>query len=97
LPNDAAPSDVPVDAPDPSVNDEHSVANATTPLKAKPKAEVLAECTAALESHWAGVKDRADVGNTSDLLEDEDLLKAIRYSLNCKEKGYHYVLLTQVM
>ena len=37
------------------------------------------------------------MGNAADFLEDEDLLKAIRYSLNCQEKGYHYVLLTQLM
>jgi hypothetical protein len=50
-----------------------------------------------LEKHWDEVKKRADSGDTSDFLQDDDLLEAIKYSLNCKEKGYHYVLLTQLM
>jgi len=79
------------------VKDAASETTIATTLKAKPKAEALAECAAVLEKHWAEVKDRADAGNTSDFLEDEDLLQAIRYSLNCQEKGYHYVLVTQVM
>jgi hypothetical protein len=91
VPNEPDPPNVPVDAPD------APVAGVALPAKAKPKAEVLAGCTALLENHWAEVKDRADSGNTSDFLEDEDLLEAIKYSLNCKEKGYHYVLLTQLM
>jgi hypothetical protein len=65
--------------------------------KAKPIAEVVAACAVTLDKYWAEVKDRADAGNTADFLEDKDLLGAISYSINCKEKGYHYVLLTQLM
>ncbi len=91
MPNKPAPPDVPADSPD------EAITVAKTPVKVKPKAEVLTECSATLKKHWAEVKDRAEAGNTSDFLQEEDLLKAIRYSLNCKEKGYHYVLLTQLM
>jgi hypothetical protein len=91
LPNEPDAPDVPVDS------SAAAVPGAIPPVKAKPKAEALAECTATLEKHWAEVKDRSGVGNTSDFLEDEDLLKAIQYSLNCQEIGYHYVLLTQLM
>ena len=88
MPNEPDPPDVPLDAP---------TTEYTIPVKAKQKTEVLAECTATLEKYWAEVKDRADTGNTSEFLQDADLLKAIQYSLNCREKGYHYVLLTQLM
>jgi hypothetical protein len=91
VPKEPYSPDVPEDSPAAPAIDVPS------PAKAKPISEVLAECNATLEKHWAEVKDRADTGNTSDYIEDEDLLEAIEYSLNCKQKGYHYVLLTQLM
>ncbi|MGA3134538.1 MAG: restriction endonuclease, SacI family [Terracidiphilus sp.] len=91
MPKEPYSPDVPEDSPAAPAIDVPS------PAKAKPISEVLAECNATLEKHWAEVKDRADTGNTSDYIEDEDLLEAIEYSLNCKQKGYHYVLLTQLM
>jgi hypothetical protein len=43
------------------------------------------------------VRANAESGEALDYVEDLDLRQAISYSLNCKEKGYHYVLLTQLM
>jgi hypothetical protein len=91
VPNEPDLPNIPVDSSDaPDAAVPHSA-------KAKTIAEVVASCKVTLEKYWAEVKDRADAGNTDDFLEDKDLLGAINYSINCKEKTYHYVLLTQLM
>jgi hypothetical protein len=98
LPNDPGRPDEPADPL------QANSAEAITRVKAKKskepkqssKAETVAECIAALEGAWAEVMDRADAGNTSDFLENADVLESIRYSLNCQEKAYHYVLITQL-
>jgi hypothetical protein len=97
LPKDPEPPDVELNPLEASAQDPASGTTPVSAAKAKPKPEILAECTAVLERHWAEVRARADTGNTSDYLNDDELLPAIRYSLNCREKGYHYVLLTQLM
>jgi len=91
VPNEPDPPKPPADSP------VSPVSGAVPSAKAKPIAEIVAACAATLEKYWAEVKDRADAGNTADFLEDKDLLGAINYSINCKEKTYHYVLLTQLM
>ena len=55
-------------------------------------------CRSRLAEMWQQVAQRFDVTLTrSPLPEDDELTLAIRTSLTCKTKSYHYVLPTQLL
>jgi len=82
---------IPIKHPAPSIE------QAALPPKAAPISEVKASCRATLNEYWTEVRAKAEAGEIQDYLEDIDLRQAISYSLNCREKAYHYVLLTQLL
>ena len=50
-----------------------------------------------MDFYWAEVRKWAEEGNTSDFIDDTEIKEAIRYSLSCDIKAYHYMALTQLV